>query len=250
MEALKAALPSAFDPEHEKKNGDEEAARELYDKCEKELQNIASAQATPTPKRERGAESTEAKYAGLSNPFIVITGAHLLGLGPSDPKRNTKPLHSRQKNHKFQKRWHRWERMRWSSTRIGAPSRFVEQSSHYYGFILHLSDPFEWSVDDVVKWAVEYVGVSRKNANKLREQEIDGAHLPDLTAEMMVKLCGISAAAAVDIMNHLPDLFPSTPIADAPGPLLHLEPMATSCDLGIHCLLRTIVLRSLSAPFI
>jgi len=69
----------------------------------------------------------------------------------------------------------------------------------------------------VVTWAEKRVVVSPKNAEKLREQEIDGAHLLDLTEEKMVKLYGISGAAAVDIMKGLAKLFPPPPTAAAPG---------------------------------
>jgi hypothetical protein len=82
-----------------------------------------------------------------------------------------------------------------------------------------LSDPLLWSVDEVVKWALT-IGVSSKNAERLRDQEIDGAHLRDLTEEKMVKLCGMSLAAASDIMKGLAKLFPAMPSAAsaAPGP--------------------------------
>jgi len=63
------------------------------------------------------------------------------------------------------------------------------------------------------------LGVDAEDASKLKTQKIDGAHLGGLTEEKMVKLYGISGAAANDIMNGLPDLSLPT---DAPGPLLLL----------------------------
>jgi hypothetical protein len=82
-----------------------------------------------------------------------------------------------------------------------------------------LSDPLLWSVDEVVKWALT-IGVDDEDAARLRKQKINGAHLRDLTEEKMVKLCGMSLAAASDIMKGLAKLFPATPSAAsaAPGP--------------------------------
>jgi len=67
MVALELALPAAFDPANEKKNGPyEKEAYNVHRDCEAALRGaaspVASAQATQK-KRERGVESAEAKCA-------------------------------------------------------------------------------------------------------------------------------------------------------------------------------------------
>lgn len=62
-------------------------------------------------------------------------------------------------------------------------------------------------------WARQ-IGISQENANRLKTNELDGAHLAALAKDTKNDIitfliaCGLSGAAARDIALALPSLFP------------------------------------------
>jgi len=70
------------------------------------------------------------------------------------------------------------------------------------------------SQDDVVQWARQ-IGINDDNANKLKNpNELDGAHLANTAKDSRIDIitqfvaAGISLAAAQDLADALPSLFP------------------------------------------
>lgn len=77
--------------------------------------------------------------------------------------------------------------------------------------VLH-PDPLQWSIDDVVHWAIKEVKIEERHALKLKEQEIDGVSLPEMNEEKMVKLYGIPGGPSAKLMKAIRERFHLTPV--------------------------------------
>jgi hypothetical protein len=51
----------------------------------------------------------------------------------------------------------------------------------------HTENPNDWTIDQVYQWAIDVVGISKKTAQILRDNEVDGSTLLTLTKEELLK---------------------------------------------------------------
>ena len=63
-------------------------------------------------------------------------------------------------------------------------------------------DAMGWSVAQVRRWAVEEVGIDKEDADKLKQQKIDGKRLSKVTQEMLERW-GLPGGAALDLMEAI-----------------------------------------------
>ncbi len=67
------------------------------------------------------------------------------------------------------------------------------------------ADPRKWSIDDVVRWAQERVGLDEEDAMRLKGQKIHGKSLFGMTEEKF-QLCGIPGGPATKLMMAIEEL--------------------------------------------
>lgn len=76
----------------------------------------------------------------------------------------------------------------------------------------------EWSMDDVISWALQVVKLERRHAEKLREQEIKGPSLLEMS-RVDLERYGIPGGPAAELMKAIRELSPA-PLPAAPGAIL------------------------------
>ena len=91
-------------------------------------------------------------------------------------------------------------------------------------------NPLEWSVDDVVYWAINVVKIDEKHAKKLAMQEIKGTSLSEMTEEKFMA-DGIPRGPAAELIKEIRHLFPSSP-PSSPGAPSHVTLLPVSHRRG------------------